>query len=65
MNKQTLVIAIVLGALVLIAGAQAVQLFTLTEQLESGQAAVRTAPLAGAPQAPAAPGQAYAAGCGV
>ena len=41
MNKNV-VIAIVLGALVLIAGIQAFQLFTLKEKLSSGQISTGT-----------------------
>lgn len=54
MNKN-IVIAIVLGALILIAGVQAVQLFSIKEKLSTGQLSVGTTPAAGAggnPQLP-------------
>jgi hypothetical protein len=55
MNKNV-VIAIVLGALVLIAGIQAFQLFTLKDKLGSGQISTSTATASsgagGSPQLP-------------
>ena len=54
MNKNV-VIAIVLGALVLIAGVQAFQLFSLKEKLASGQISTSTATQSGGggnPQVP-------------
>ncbi len=52
MNKNV-VIAIVLGALVLIAGVQAFQLFTLKTKLAGGQISTTAAPQAGgSPQLP-------------
>ena len=55
MNKN-IVIAIVLGALVLIAGVQAFQLFSLKEKLSSGQISTGTSTQAssggGSPQLP-------------
>lgn len=46
MNKN-IVIAIVLGALILIAGVQAVQLFSIKQKLSTGQLSVGTTPSAG------------------
>lgn len=54
MNKNV-VIAIVLGALILIAGVQAFQLFTLNNKLSSGQLSTTTAPQSGAGGAPKLP----------
>ena len=54
MNKNV-VIAIVLGALVLIAGIQAFQLFTLKEKLGSGQISTSTATASGGGGSPQLP----------
>jgi len=54
MNKNV-VIAIVLGALVLIAGIQAFQLFTLKTKLAGGQISTTTAPAAGGGSSPQLP----------
>ena len=54
MNKNV-VIAIVLGALVLIAGVQAFQLFTLKTKLASGQISTGTATQSGGGGSPQLP----------
>jgi len=54
MNKNV-VIAIVLGALVLIAGIQAFQLFTLKEKLSSGQISTGTTTQSGGSGSPQLP----------
>jgi len=54
MNKN-IVIAIVLGALVLIAAVQAVQLFTLKNKLAGGQISVGTPTQSGATGSPQLP----------
>lgn len=52
---KNVVIAIVLGALVLIAGIQAVQLFSLKGKLASGSMSTGTAPAAGGGGSPQLP----------
>ena len=49
---KNIVIAIVLGALVLIAGVQAFQLFTLKDKLSSGQLSAGAPVQGGSPQLP-------------